>query len=493
MIRSLYSGVSGLTTHQVRMDVIGNNIANVNSHGYKSHRATFRDIYYQTAISPTSGKVSYAGNNPSEVGYGVQLGSIDKDMSQSSGQGTNSDYDMMIEGDGFFMIATYDGININSNLKAREVTFTRLGNFEVDGYGNLATAINSFVVGSRNSLAGLRSTGTYSENYLNDVEVKDRNGDGTINSSDITFRNTINLNELCQTAYNVFTDEFGYMYGYDWEAIIEAATATGGTGGAGGAGGTAGPLADIVVWDFDGTDKAFNALTVDEKMQYLDVQQTLMNLNEPTTTTTGNTTTTTIPGLNYRFYVDKTGQKLDITPPGGDGTTTPPAGGTTTTSDYATVYNLLQTANATAGIKARETAMKLAKAQANTAGALIGELTYSDMNSFKVGKDGALYVTYNSDVKYLARIEIAVFDNPFGLDEVGNTSYAVSSASGDARIRKPGQEGAGEIKNKYLEMSNVNLANEFSDMIVTQRGYQANARMITTSDSMLEELVNLKR
>ena len=490
MIRSLYSGVSGLTTHQVRMDVIGNNIANVNSYGYKSHRATFRDIYYQTAISPTSGKVSYAGNNPSDVGYGVQLGSIDKDMSQSSGQGTNSDYDMMIEGDGFFMIATYDGININSNLKAREITFTRLGNFQVDSYGNLASATNCFIVGSRNSLAGLRSTGTYSENYLKDVEVKDRNNDGTINSSDITFRNTINLNELCQTAYNVFTDEFGYMYGYDWEAIIEAAT--GGDGGAGGAGGAnANALADIVVWDFDGTDEAFDALTVDEKMQYLDVQQTLMNLNEPTTTTEGNNTTTTIPGLDYRYYVDKTGQRLDITPPGdADGG----AGGDDDAANpYTTVYGLLQTANATAGIEARETAMKLAKAQANTAGALMGELTYSDMSSFKVGKDGALYVTYNSDMKFLARIEIAMFDNPFGLDEVGNTSYAVSSASGDARIRKPGQEGAGEIKNKYLEMSNVNLANEFSDMIVTQRGYQANARMITTSDSMLEELVNLKR
>ncbi|MBD5139477.1 MAG: flagellar hook-basal body complex protein [Ruminococcus sp.] len=483
MIRSLYSGVSGLTTHQTRMDVIGNNIANVNSHGYKSHRATFRDIYYQTAISPTSGKVAYAGNNPSEVGYGVQLGSIDKDMSQSSGQSTNSAYDMMIEGDGFFMIATYDGININSNLKAREVTFTRLGNFEVDSYGNLASATNCFVVGSRNSLAGLRSTGTYSENYLQDVEVKDRNGDGTINSSDITFRNTINLKELCQTAYNVFTDEFGYMYGYDWEAIIEASTGENAT------------LTDVVVWDFDGTDEAFDALTVDEKMQYLDVQQTLLNLNEATTTTTGTgnnaTTTTTIPGLNYRYYVDKTGQRLDITPP--EDNNAGGGAGNDTTSDYATIYNLLQTANATAGIEARETAMKLAKAQANTAGALQGELTYSDMTSFNIGKDGAIYVTYNSDMKFLARVELAMFDNPFGLDEVGNTSYAVSSASGDARIRKPGQEGAGEVKNKYLEMSNVNLANEFSDMIVTQRGYQANARMITTSDSMLEELVNLKR
>ncbi|MCM1023353.1 MAG: flagellar hook-basal body complex protein [Prevotella sp.] len=467
MIRSLYSGVSGLTTHQTRMDVIGNNIANVNSHGYKSHRTTFRDIYYQTSISPTSGKAAYAGNNPSEVGYGVQLGSIDKDMSQSNGQSTNSAYDMMIEGDGFFMIATYDGININSDLKAREVTFTRLGNFEVDSYGNLASATNCFVVGSRNSLAGLRSTGTYSENYLSDIEVKDRNGDGTINSSDITFRNTINLKELVQTAYNVFTDEYGYMYGYDWEAIVAAEGDLEGN--------------DNVVYDFDGTEDAWGALTDDQKMEYLDVQQTLLNLNEAAADGT-------IPGLQYRYYVDKTGERLDITPAGGTG-----GGGGTNTNEYATIYAQLRTADATQGVAARETAMKQAKAVANTAGALQGELTYSDMTSFNIGKDGAIYVTYNSDMKFLARVELAMFDNPFGLDEMGNTSYAVSSASGDAHIRKPGQEGAGEVKNKFLEMSNVNLANEFSDMIVTQRGYQANARMITTSDSMLEELVNLKR
>ena len=83
MIRSLYSGVAGLTTHQTRMDVIGNNIANVNTYGFKASRTTFRDIYYQTAIGATAGSISFGGNNASQVGYGVQLGSIDKDMSQS--------------------------------------------------------------------------------------------------------------------------------------------------------------------------------------------------------------------------------------------------------------------------------------------------------------------------------------------------------------------------------------------------------------------------
>ncbi len=137
--------------------------------------------------------------------------------------------------------------------------------------------------------------------------------------------------------------------------------------------------------------------------------------------------------------------------------------------------------------------LEAAKATANTAGALQGELTYSDVGAVTVGKDGTISVTYNGDLKYLARIELAVFDNPDGLNEAGGTNFELSTASGDARIKNPDSEGAGQVKNKFLEMSNVNLANEFSDMIVTQRGYQANARMITTSDSMLEELVNLKR
>ncbi|MCX4256890.1 MAG: flagellar hook-basal body complex protein [Oscillospiraceae bacterium] len=449
MIRSLYSGVSGLTTHQTRMDVIGNNIANVNTYGYKTMRATFRDIYYQTAVSPTSGKVSYAGNNPSEVGYGVQLGSIDKDMSQSNGQSTNRTYDMMINGDGFFMTATFNGENISADLRTRELLFTRMGNFGIDSYGNLVTADNRFVIGSRNSLHGLRNVGTISENALADVQVKDRNGDDHINSSDITFRNTINMNELVQTAYNVFTDEYGYMYGYDWNAIV---TAEGNRTGN-----------KHVVYDFDGTDAEWGALTVEQKMEYVNLQDTIRNLNDDAGA---------VAAANYRYYCDKTGAEIKDT--------------TGARISYATPYAAMVAATDDAGLEA-------AKATANTAGALQGELTYSDVGAVTVGKDGTISVTYNGDLKYLARIELAVFDNPDGLNEAGGTNFELSTASGDARIKNPDSEGAGQVKNKFLEMSNVNLANEFSDMIVTQRGYQANARMITTSDSMLEELVNLKR
>ncbi|MCI7234317.1 MAG: flagellar hook-basal body complex protein, partial [Oscillospiraceae bacterium] len=122
-----------------------------------------------------------------------------------------------------------------------------------------------------------------------------------------------------------------------------------------------------------------------------------------------------------------------------------------------------------------------------------GSLKYSDLDGFTIGADGVLTAQYASQMRSLARIELATFDNVEGLTEIGDTAFSQSAASGEANIKRPGDSGAGEIQSSKLEMSNVNLANEFSDMIVTQRGYQANARIITTSDSMLEELVNLKR
>ena len=474
MIRSLYSGVSGLTTHQTRMDVIGNNIANVNTYGYKTQRATFRDIYYQAARSATSGKAAYAGNNVSEVGYGVRLGSIDKDMSPSSGQSTGKNWDMMIEADGFF-------------ITARSTLYTRMGNFNPDNYGNLATSDNRFVIGSRNSLDGLKKTGALSENALDEVQLKDRNNDGQINASDITFRNTINLNELIQSAYGVYTDEFGFMFGINWEALIGAdATLTADIDNGGLKG-------NYIAYDYDGTAENFAAIapTAADKLKYVDVQQTLRNMGviggDDEAKEKFNAYVAA-QGAATLYAVDKTGKQITLEAPAGDDS------GVEAT--YVSHYNAMRaakTADDGQTDATLKTALKAAKAVAESFKMVQGELTYSNVGTLNITENGQIICNYNGDMKYLARIELACFDNVDGLAEAGGTNFAQSVASGEARINNPNTEGAGPIKNTYLEMSNVNLANEFSDMIVTQRGYQANARMITTSDSMLEELVNLKR
>ena len=515
MVRSLYSGVSGLTTHQTRMDVIGNNIANVNTYGFKASRVTFRDIYYQTARSATSGRNTFAGNNAAQVGYGVQLGTIDKDMSVSSFQNTNYVFDLAIAGDGFFATATFDSINVNSDKVAATVKYTRMGNLGFDSYGNLVTGNNTFVVGSRNTLNGLINNGQRSLESMNKVEILDRNGDGAINAADITFRNVINLTELMQQAYNVYTDDFGYMYGYDWKQIISE-----------------NPPADIdgnsenslVKYDlvaYGGTYEQLAAEDISVQMQYLDIQQTILNFNEAVengvTSTTGegegadatvtvNDAASTV--LGYRFYVDKTGKEVEPVAGTDDEEEGGGAGGAGGADeegegDYLGLYTALYAAQAAydnaitdEDKEAAYETLVNAKADVNNAGGIVGKLTFGDAEGVSVSAEGIITVTYNSEMKSLARIDLALFDNPNGLVETGLTTFAESVASGEPKWKRamvdPGVTET-SIESNKLEMSNVNLAQEFSDMIVTQRGFQANARIITTSDSMLEELVNLKR
>lgn len=502
MIRSLYSGVSGLTTHQVRMDVIGNNIANVNTVGFKASRTTFKDIYYQTSISNTAGRNNYAGNNASEVGYGVQLASIDKNMAQSSGQSTERVWDMMIEGGGFFMLATYGGNDVYSGLPASDVVFTRNGNFGPDSYSNLVSANNSFVVGCNNSLVGLLTSGNASLEYMDKVEFKDRDDDGAISSSDVQFRNAINLNEQIQSAFNVYTDKHGFMYGYDWDKMFADIPEQAGppavaasTAPVPDATGLAGGLIQYDLEAYPGSAQQFVAnfptMTKEERMQYLDLRQTLINLNDaieagPARDATGaviadnQQTRDYNSAIAYRYYCDQFGTPITETTTDDDGNTT------VGRPDYAALYGALDAADIGSD------AYDEARGEAEAAGGLMGELTYAAVK-VTIGSDGVISVNYNSKTKYIARIQLATFDNVDGLLEDGQTCFRDSAASGMAKVRNPGENGAGAIVSTRLEMSNVNLANEFSDMIVTQRGFQANARIITTSDSMLEELVNLKR
>lgn len=452
MVRSLYSGVSGLTSHQTKMDVIGNNIANVNTYGFKSSRASFSDVFYQSIKNASSGTQSFAGNNPSTVGYGTQVASIDKDMSQSSFQSTNRTLDIALSGDGFFATATFvsapDGGAPELTSSPASLTYTRAGNFGIDSLGNLVTNNNRFVLGTKNNLLGLLKNGDPSAQNLNGIELQDNNADNRVNSTDYTYDNTINVNELIADAYGIYTDEAnGYMYtnrepvgvikddqvvGYKQDTGLEEDGKT--------------VKADIVAnqGPFYLCDKTGNYITREDD----NGQICYFEYTPETTAADGTVTPASVSARCMELAAD--------------GTTS--AG----TADFANAPTLKELA-------------------------VMGRFTYADLSGFSIGPDGVITTTYNNLLKAIGRIEVTVFDNPEGLIENGDTSYSETTASGEGKVRKAGDQGAGTTKSNKLEMSNVNLAQEFSDMIVTQRGFQANARIITTSDSMLEELVNLKR
>ncbi|MCS6142184.1 flagellar hook-basal body complex protein [Latilactobacillus curvatus] len=279
MLRSLYSGVSGMKSQQTRLDVISNNIANANTIGFKSSRANFSDILSQTTANASGPRATVGGIDGKQVGLGVQVGAIDTDMGQGIQNTTGRALDLYINGSGF-LVFERDGNNGQ--------VYSRNGALKIDANGNLTNA------------DGLRV--------------------------------------------------MGYAPGKEGGAL----------------------------------------------------------------------TPITVPAQNAA------GEKL-----------------------------------------------------------VEGHVS--------IGPDGKVTARYGAEDEVIGTVSIATFSNPAGLSKIGNSTYEISQDSGNANNLVPGTDGTNTLLAGTLEDSNVDLAQEFSDMIVTSRAYQANARSITTSDEMLQELINLKR
>ncbi|WP_350344956.1 flagellar hook-basal body complex protein [Proteinivorax tanatarense] len=295
MLRSMYSGVSGLQNHQIKMDVVGNNIANVNTMSYKTSDVHFKDIYSQTLSGASAPMGTRGGVNPMQVGLGMDVANIAINHEQGASQVTGKTTDLMIDGDGYFMVGSLD-----EDGEVNEVFYTRAGNFEVDEAGNIVSGTNGY--------------------YLLGAGVEE-DGDG---NREITDENLDSSETLQPINVNEFSD-----------------------------------------------------------------------------------------GGNVIFDISQDGSVVEIEE---DGTVNP-----------------------------------------------------------------------------LGRVGVSYFNNPAGLLRTGDNLYTPSANSGEANIGIPGSENLGVIYSGAIEMSNVDLSKEFTDMIITQRGFQANSRIITTSDELLNELINLKR
>jgi flagellar hook protein FlgE len=280
MMKALYSGVSGLRSHQTKMDVIGNNIANVNTNGYKTQRATFRDVYYQTVSNPGQASAGIGGTNSSQVGYGAQIASVDTIHTLSGYSPTNKGTDLYINGEGFLKVTDASG----------NMFYTRYGALNFDSEGQLVDSNGSIVMGLNGSVTAAANA-------------------------------------------NITTDL----------------------------------------------------------------------------------------------------QKIKIA-----------------INDYSNIT-------------------------INSDGTITGVKTGTDT------------------IDTLGLIAIATIPNPAALQLDGSSYYTAGNNTGTITYHAAGLGGSGSLVTGGLEMSNVDLANEFSDMIITQRGYQANSKIITVVDEMLEQLVNMKR
>ncbi len=446
MMRSLFAGVSGLKTHQVRMDVIGNNIANVNTTAYKSSSMTFSELMSQTTqkASGANTETGTGGVNPRQIGLGVKTGAINTNITgQGAAQSTGNPFDIMIEGQNFFVV--------NNGL---ENLFTRSGSFYVDGAGNLAMTSNGYnVMGwgvdtatmtiRKNTVSALRIMHPDNMTYPPDsTTLATVSGLVDRNDTDVssTAGKTINLN---------FFDNLGYSY------------------------------------------TAKMAL----KQNPADVSKytvTVTSIIDSTGAEVANSSSATLGGNAI-----STGVELAYDPANGKFSYVGTAGSQSAVLGLTTVSSNF-----------KDIAIDFSKTQmfdnkgASTIGAVRGDANglgsgrrQGDMIGVTIQNNGMIYATYdNGQTKLLGQIATAAFANASGLEKRGDNLYTSTLNSGEFDgIGVDVTANGGSMATGQLEMSNVDLSAEFTEMITTQRGFQANSRIITVSDTLLEELTNLKR
>lgn len=389
MLRSLYSAISGLRSHQTMLDVTGNNIANVNTTAFKASATQFQDTLSQMTQGAGAGSQIAGGTNAAQIGLGVRVAGISTNFSQGSAQATGKSTDMMISGDGFFAVQVGD-----------EMLYSRAGAFNFDSTGRLVTPDGGLVQGwtatggvvpvggpvsgivlPQNSVAAAiaTTTSTVTGNLPSDASI------GDVLTRDQEIYDSVGATRTLSMSFT--------RTATGWDVVGSDGASTGTTSLVY----TAGTLTS-------GGTMAVGAVTVD--------------LNS----TTGYAKLTTVAG---------TGQ---------DGRSS------------------------------------------------------GTLQSYSMGSDGTLVGSYsNGTTEAIARISLATFTNPGGLEKAGSSNYRTSVNSGVATLGIAGTGSLGTILSGSLEMSNVDLSQEFTNLIVAQRGFQANARIITTSDEVLQELTNLKR
>ena len=408
MMRSMFSGVSGLRSHQTMMDVVGNNIANVNTAGFKSAQVTFEETLAQTLQGPAGSGLSRGGTNPLQIGLGVKVASIDGVFTQGATQVTGRPTDLAISGDGFFML----------ELEGQRV-YTRAGSFRWDESGNLVAP----------------------GGYL----VQGWTADDQGNIATQTAVSSINL-PLSQVIDPVET------------SVVEV-------GGNLSSDSAIGHQHTTSIVTYDSLGEAHEMLVMFEK--------TAANTWDVTAQMDGNALTLSSTVATF----DTAG---NLTSPGSitvTGYTPPGAEPISIDLDMASNAPLVQFGGSSTAESFDQD------------GNAIGFLS-----NFSIAGNGTISGQFsNGETKVLAMVATSTFNNPSGLIRDGQTHFQASVNSGSPLIGEPGSGNRGLIAAGALEMSNVDLAQEFTNLIIAQRGFQANSRVITASDEVLADLVNLKR
>jgi len=495
MLRSFYSGISGLRNHQQAMDVLGNNISNVNTPGYKGSRVTFMDTLSQTLQGARAANSSVGGRNPVQIGLGMTLAAVDKNMGQGALQSTGNSLDLALEGQGFFVVG-----------QDQNFFYSRAGSFSVDDNFNLVTNTGDRVFGwidtDQNGVADSN------RDLLSFINL-DRRGDGRITNVLATATPAVNgpnrgdasLGDIV-TLTTTVTDEWRVQC---VDAQTGEFTVTGTRSGVQGSTFVGQSFSDPDVGTFvinGGFPASQSALSVGTSTDTDTIDFLAAEFGAG-----GNDLHVEFVnrGVNQTLGVSVQGTKITV------GLGTDALGRVTSTKtavaaavnahpQAGTMVNATIT-GPTAGAGLVEP--MLDRFLQGGAGPNAGDyFTFSTtapggaaLESLTVSRDGAIIGIFeNGTTEEIARVAVAMVPNAQGLLAMGGGKFAESPTSGSGfPVQVAGSGGTGSVASGFLEMSNVDLTQEFTNMITTQRGFQANSRIITTSDEMLQDLLTLKR
>jgi flagellar hook protein FlgE len=555
LLNSLFAGVSGLRNHQSMMDVIGNNIANVNTIGYKGSRVTFSDTFNQFVKSGTNPTETSGGTNTFQVGLGMKINSIDRNWNQGTFERTGITTDLALQGPGMFIL--------ESNGQR---FYSRAGAFVFDANGKLVNPQNGAVVqGKVASSDGVIPPGNNLEDIYIDTNLKlpavatteikwggNLKSDSTLTrTQEVVQRGNIKASDAgplttSTTIYNSYGEEFEYKltytktaantYSVSWDLLDSTGTSVG-TGSLG---------TDVVFEDdgngtyvlnaaskalFDGTNNRVN-LTAGSPAGEVDFTFNISSVSNNDTTSTlsssadGNRTANVVSGsvtvfdslgishqvtlkftkVNdnqwaYQAIIPST-STVDSQSVSAVGTITFNADGTLDPANISPnnpQLTFVPKGGANIAVLDLNFGSGFAGVTQTSSSSVVSALyqdgaasaSLSNINIDQYGNIQGIFTNGNS--RTLAQLMVATFPNLNGLISVGDNMFTAYANSGDPRIGQLGEETSTTVQSGALEQSNVDLSEEFTRMIVSQRGFQANARVITTADNLLQEITNLIR
>ncbi len=424
MWQAMLSGVASLKAHQTKMNVIGNNIANINTTGFKSSRVHFQDLMAQTYRAASRPSEVLGGVNPIQVGLGVKVGAIDVHTLQGALEMTGRNTDLAIQGNGYFMLTN-----------GRDIHYSRDGAFGLDSSGFLVHRGTGWkVLGWMADSGGLIDT-NLPINARSVLQFPVGSQAAVSQTTVVRYTGNLNANALPSQTYAATVRVYDALGGSHDITITFTNRQTPAVG--------APPPGAVSSWEWSAVE---GSLPV------------------------GDFST----GGNTRLYFNSQGeligattQQITITPTNG-------AQPFTVNLDLSQITSL--------------------------AAESIVQPVYQDgfppgtLQEFTIGVDGTIQGVFSNGLsRPMGRIALSLFSNPAGLFRLGNNMWRMTDNSGLPQVGAPTTGGLGEINSGYLEQSNVDLGGEFADMIVTQRGFQANTRIVSVVDEMLADVVNMKR